>query len=70
MKMKVMENYRKSITDAIEDNKIELIAPSREYTDEEIIYMKGYNQALQDMLEDFDNDFENFLNELIKAQLN
>ena len=65
-----MENYRKLLTNAIEDNKIELIAPSREYTDEEIIYMKGYNQALQDMLDDFDNDFENFLNELIKAQLN
>jgi len=65
-----MENYRKSITKAIEDNEIEMLAPSREYTDEEIIYMKGYNQALQDMLDDFDNDFENFLNELIKTQLN
>lgn len=65
-----MDNYRKLLTDTIEDNKIELIAPSREYTDEEILYMKGYNQALQDMLEDFDNDFENFLNNLIKAQLN
>ena len=32
--------------------------------------MKGYNQALQDMLEDFDNDFEAFLNELIQFQLN
>lgn len=65
-----MENYRKSLTDAIEDNKIELVAPSREYTAEEIIWMKGYNQALQDMLEDFDNDFGNFINELIKTQLN
>ncbi|MDA0778484.1 MAG: hypothetical protein O3C19_05405 [Bacteroidetes bacterium] len=65
-----MENYRKSLTNSIEDNKIELIAPSREYTENEIIWMRGYNQALQDMLEDFDIDFENFLNELIKAQLN
>ena len=65
-----MENYRKSITNSIEDNEIEMLAPSREYTDEEIIYMKGYTQALQDMLSDFDNDFENFLNELIKVQLN
>ena len=65
-----MENYRKSLTEAIEDNKIEMLAPSREYTDEEIIWMRGYNQALQDMLEDSDNDFENFLNEIIKAQLN
>jgi len=65
-----MENYRKSLTDAIEDNKIELVAPSREYSENEIIWMRGYNQALQDMLEDFDSDFENFLNEIIKAQLN
>lgn len=65
-----MENYRKAITDAIEDNKIELLSPSREYTDEDIIYMKGYNQALQDMLDDFDNDYENFLNDMIKNQLN
>jgi len=65
-----MENYRKSLTDAIEDNKIELIAPSREYNENEIIWMRGYNQALQDMLEDFDNDFENFLNDMIKNQLN
>ena len=65
-----MENYRKSLTDAIEDNKIELVAPSRKYSENEIIWMRGYNQALQDMLEDFDNDFENFLNEMIKTQLN
>jgi hypothetical protein len=65
-----MDNYRKSLTNAIEDNKVEMIAPSREYTNEEIIWMRGYNQALQDMLEDFDNDFKNFLNEIIKVQLN
>ena len=65
-----MDNYRKSLIESIEDNKIELVSPSREYTDTEIIYMKGYNQALQDMLEDFDNDFETFLNELIQFQLN
>jgi len=65
-----MDNYRKSLIESIEDNKIELVSPSREYTDTEIIYMKGYNQALQDMLEDFDNDFEAFLNELIQFQLN
>ena len=65
-----MDNYRKSLIESIEDNKIELVSPSREYTDAEIIFMKGYNQALQDMLEDFDSDFETFLNELIQFQLN
>ena len=30
--------------------------PSREYTEEERVYMRGYNQALEDMLEDYDDD--------------
>jgi hypothetical protein len=62
-----MENYRKSLIESIEDNKVELVAPSREYTDGEVIYMKGYNQALQDMLEDFDSDFETFLTNLYNS---
>jgi hypothetical protein len=40
-----MENYRKSLTNSIEDNKIELIAPSREYTENEIIWMRGYKPS-------------------------
>jgi len=30
--------------------------PSREYSEEERVYMRGYNQALEDMLEDYDDD--------------
>jgi hypothetical protein len=33
-----------------------MLMPSREYTEEERVYMRGYNQALEDMLEDYDDD--------------
>lgn len=65
-----MENYRRSLKNAIKDNEAELILPSREYSPEEIVWMNGYIEALQDMLGDFENDYENFLNELITTQLN
>ena len=33
-----------------------MLMPSREYSEEERVYMRGYNQALEDMLEDYDDD--------------
>jgi hypothetical protein len=36
----------------------------------DLIFMAGYKQALQDMLEDFTEDYDKFLNELIKQSLN
>ena len=38
------------IKSAIYENKMELITPSREYTDREVAYIKGYIQSLEDML--------------------
>jgi len=35
---------------AIMENKMELIEPSKEYTELEIAYIKGYIQSLEDML--------------------
>ena len=40
------------IKSAIYENKMELIVPSREYTDKEVAYIKGYIQSLEDMLEE------------------
>ena len=37
---------------AIYENKMELITPSREYTNKEVAYIKGYIQSLEDMLEE------------------
>jgi len=44
-----MEHVIKS---AIYENKMELIDPSREYTDKEVAYIKGYIQSLEDILEE------------------
>lgn len=38
------------IKSAIYENKMELIVPSREYTDKEVAYIKGYIQSLEDVL--------------------
>ena len=44
-----MDQFKQTLIDAIQDNIEEMINPSREYTDKEIIWQRGYNQALQDM---------------------
>ena len=65
-----MNSFKQTLIDAIEDNKMEMINPSREYTDKEIVWMRGYNQALQDMLSDFTEDYNKFLEDMIKNSLN
>jgi hypothetical protein len=65
-----MDKFKQTLVEAIEENKIEMVAPSREYTDNEIIWMRGYTQALQDMLDDFTEDYNKFIENLIKQNLN
>jgi len=65
-----MEQFKKSLVEAIESTNEEFEAPSRQYTEDDLIFMAGYKQALQDMLEDFTEDYEKFLNQLIKQSLN
>lgn len=48
--------FKETLLATIEDNRLEMLIPSREYTEEERVYMRGYNQALEDMLEDYDNE--------------
>jgi hypothetical protein len=66
----VMNSFKQTLVDAIEENKMEMVNPSREYTDMEIIWLRGYNQALQDMLSDFTEDYNKFLEDMIKLNLN
>jgi cellobiose phosphorylase len=55
---------------SIYENKMELIDPSREYTEKEVAYIKGYIQSLEDTLyeleiikeEDLDNVYRICLN--------
>jgi hypothetical protein len=65
-----MNSFKQTLIDAIEENKVEMVNPSREYTDNEIIWLRGYNQALQDMLSDFTEDYNKFLEDMIKLNLN
>ena len=65
-----MNSFKQTLIEAIEDNKMEMVNPSREYTDMEIIWLRGYNQALQDMLSDFTEDYNKFLEDMIKNSLN
>lgn len=65
-----MSNFKQSLLDALEDNRLEMVMPSREYTDNEIIFMRGYNQALEDMLEDYNNDIEDAIQNALTFSLN
>ena len=65
-----MEQFKKSLVEAIENTNEEFVTPSREYTKNDLVFMAGYKQALQDMLEDFTDDYDKFLNDLIKQSLN
>ena len=48
--------FKETLLATIEDNRLEMLIPSREYSEEERIYMIGYNQALEDMLDDYDGE--------------
>lgn len=65
-----MSNFKQSLLDAIEDNKMEAIMPSREYTEGEMIWMRGYTQALEDMVADYDNDIEYAIKNAVTFSLN
>lgn len=65
-----MANFKQSLLDALEDNRLEMLMPSREYTDNEIIWMRGYQQALEDMLCDYDNDIEDAIQNALTFSLN
>lgn len=65
-----MSSFKQSLLDALEDNRLEMLMPSREYTDNEIIFMRGYNQALEDMLEDYNNDIEDAIQNALTFSLN
>ena len=65
-----MVNFKQSLLDALEDNRLEMLMPSREYTDNEIIWMRGYNQALEDMLADYNDDIEDAIKNALTFSMN
>lgn len=65
-----MENFRKLLQETLADNQMEAIIPSREYTENERVYMQGYTDALADMLEDFNDEFTAFMKNAHTFSLN
>jgi hypothetical protein len=55
---------------SIYENKMELIDPSREYTEKEVAYIKGYIQSLEDTLYELEIIREEDLNNVYKICLN
>lgn len=65
-----MEAFKKLLQETLDDNRIEMLMESREYTENERVYMHGYNAALNDMLEDFLAEYDEFLKNANKIHLN
>ena len=65
-----MKNFKDLLQQTLADNQMETLMPSREYTENERIHMRGYAQALNDMLEDFTAEYSEFLENLHSPSLN
>ena len=65
-----MKNFKRLLTQAIDENRIEIVEPSREYTRDERIYMQGYTDALDDMLGDFNAEYKEFMKNTYTQSLN
>ena len=65
-----MVNFKELLQQSLADNQMESLMPSREYTQNERIYMRGYTDALADMLEDFNAEYNAFMENTYTASLN
>ena len=65
-----MVNFKKVLSEALAENQIESLIPSREYTQDERVYMQGYTDALADMFEDFNAEYNEFMKNTYTASLN
>jgi hypothetical protein len=70
VKEKRMKNFKDLLEETLTENKVEALVPSREYSEDERIYMRGYNDALQHMLEDFNVEYSEFMKNTYTASLN
>jgi hypothetical protein len=67
---KEMKNFKELLQQTLADNQMESLMPSREYTENERLYMQGYTDALNDMLEDFNAEYNEFMKNTYKPSLN
>ena len=69
-KLEKMVNFKSLLTETLSENQMESLMPSREYTENERVYMQGYNDALSDMLEDFNAEYNEFMKNIFTPSLN
>ena len=62
--------FKETLLATIEDNRLEMLMPSRDYSEEERVYMRGYNQALEDMLDDYDSELYTINHDKYEYSLN
>jgi len=65
-----MKNFKDLLSETLAENQIESLMPSREYSENERVYMQGYNDALNDMLEDFLAEYDEFMKHTYTPSLN
>ena len=65
-----MNKFKELLLETIEENRLEMLMPSRDYSEEEFVYMRGYNQALEDMLADYNDDLNTIKREKYTFSLN
>ena len=63
-------DFKEYLQQAIEDNRLEMLIPSRERSEEEVLWMRGYQQALEDMFEDYTDDLDTIKREKYTFSLN
>ena len=63
-------DFKEYLQQAIEDNRLEILIPSRERSEEEVLWMRGYQQALEDMFEDYNDDLDKIKREKYTFSLN
>jgi len=62
--------FKETLLATIEDNRLEMLIPSREYSEEERVYMRGYNDALEDMLDDYNDELHTINHDKYTYSLN
>jgi hypothetical protein len=65
-----MEKFQEYLREIIKDNELEIKKNIDQYTFEEKSYMRGYNQALKDVYNDFNIDWKDFEEEVLSFSTN
>jgi hypothetical protein len=65
-----MLNFKEYLKQNIQDNHIEMLMPSRDYTENELLYMRGYTQALEDMYDDYNGELDEIRRQKYEFSLN